>query len=355
MDSNVNSHNWQFQNEAALEDFVWKHLELLLDITPLARQFWVNNQVCDILAVAPNQQLTIVELKNGEDRYIIQQLTRYYRHICDAQPFGEQVDYRLPVRLVAIAPQFHAHSLIDQEYSRLTFELMTFSIQAHQDEFWFELRELAGNQIQKLSIASPFQRYLIAMSEATPEVSPLTVSPRPPKSLQTLLAALSPEQQQYVLDVRDRLLNQDERLYEVGRSTSTVYGLRKGTNEVYTSKLCAEFLPLDPGVYFPRLLLLLPHPKREFGAPGRCYKQERVKGLAWAEIRHQELWNAASPLQLYFYFGKTRSRYSKLYDLSAYRELYQTLTQQTRSLQSLDDLIDLALDEWQQRLGESEG
>lgn len=254
------------------------------------------------------------------------------------------------MRLVAIVPQFHAHNLIDQEYSRLTFELMTFSIQAHQNDFWFELCELVGGQIQRLSIPSSFQRYLTVISETIPETPPPKIIPRPPKSLQRLLEALSLEQQQYVLDVRDRLLNADERLQEVGRSTSTVYGLRKGTNDVYTSKLCAEFLPLMPGIYSPRLLLLLPHPKREFGAPGRRYKPEQVKGLAWAEVRHQELWNAASPVQLYFYFGKTRSRYSKLYDLSAYREVYQALTQQTRSLQSPDDLLDLAINEWQQQL-----
>lgn len=66
MDSNPSSHNWQFQNEAALEDFVWAHLEPLLGITPLAHQFWVSNQVCDIFAVDSHQQLTIVELKNGK-------------------------------------------------------------------------------------------------------------------------------------------------------------------------------------------------------------------------------------------------------------------------------------------------
>jgi RecB family endonuclease NucS len=68
---NQTGSKWEFEN-AALEDFVWLNLENLLSFTPLKRQYCVNGQYRDILAVAQNQQLVILELKNSEDRYIIQ-------------------------------------------------------------------------------------------------------------------------------------------------------------------------------------------------------------------------------------------------------------------------------------------
>lgn len=66
---------WGFANEAALEDFVWTNLKSLFNLTPLKRQFFVRGEVCDILAVDDNRQLVVLELKNIEDRYIVQQLT----------------------------------------------------------------------------------------------------------------------------------------------------------------------------------------------------------------------------------------------------------------------------------------
>ncbi|MEC4986752.1 MAG: endonuclease NucS, partial [Oscillatoria sp. PMC 1076.18] len=75
---NNTSKGWQFDSEAVLEDFVWDNLETLLGLTPLERQYSVNGQYCDLIALGENQQLVVIELKNTEDRYIVQQLTRYY-------------------------------------------------------------------------------------------------------------------------------------------------------------------------------------------------------------------------------------------------------------------------------------
>ncbi|MBR8836968.1 MAG: DUF91 domain-containing protein [Stigonema ocellatum SAG 48.90 = DSM 106950] len=61
-------------------------------------------EFCDILALDENKQLVIIELKNDEDRYIIQQLTRYYDNLVDERPFAQQIKYNEPVRLIAIAP-----------------------------------------------------------------------------------------------------------------------------------------------------------------------------------------------------------------------------------------------------------
>jgi hypothetical protein len=69
---------WAFENEIILEDFVWNNLQSFFGLIPIAKQYkTLNNQICDILAINENHQLIILELKNTEDRYIVQQLTRY--------------------------------------------------------------------------------------------------------------------------------------------------------------------------------------------------------------------------------------------------------------------------------------
>jgi Holliday junction resolvase-like predicted endonuclease len=52
-----------------LEDFVKIHLQSLLGLRVIDRQFTVNDQRCDIIAVDENKGLVVLELKNGEDRY----------------------------------------------------------------------------------------------------------------------------------------------------------------------------------------------------------------------------------------------------------------------------------------------
>ncbi len=69
---------WEFESEAALEDFLEENLLALFGLHPLKRQHYVNEQFCDIVAVGDNNNLVILELKNTEDRYVVQQLTRYY-------------------------------------------------------------------------------------------------------------------------------------------------------------------------------------------------------------------------------------------------------------------------------------
>ncbi|MEH2310443.1 MAG: endonuclease NucS domain-containing protein [Nostoc sp.] len=70
--------SWKFATEADLEDFVWANLKELFGLIPLKRQYYIKGQICDVLALRENKQLVVLELKNAEDRYIVQQLTRYY-------------------------------------------------------------------------------------------------------------------------------------------------------------------------------------------------------------------------------------------------------------------------------------
>ena len=110
---------WQFASENNLEDFVWGKLNSLFKLSPLKRQYTVYGDICDILALDGNSRLVVIELKNTEERYVVQQLTRYYHSLQEQKPFQQQVNYQLPIRLIAVAPNFHRHNWIDREYHKL--------------------------------------------------------------------------------------------------------------------------------------------------------------------------------------------------------------------------------------------
>jgi len=337
---------WQFDSELSLEDFVYAHLLKLLDLKPLARQFRLDSQVCDLLALSPQRQLVILELKNTEDRYIVQQLTRYYSAIVAHKPFTDEVDYSLPIRLVAIAPSFHPHNFVDRQYNQLPFEFFTFQVQFQAEQLQFCLSEPDGGLIRCLEIPIAFHATLIDTASPAP-VEVERKLPPPPKSLRRLVETLAPSEQDYVLGLRQQILLFSDQMREVGRTTTTEYGLRKGEKDLYKTRLCAQFLPFAGGDR-PLLMLQLPYPKKEFGAPGRTFKRERVKGLTWTQVSHQKgLWDCTVPIQLFSYLGKTRNYHSHSYNLDSYAQMYFELTGQKRELRSIPDVIDLALDEWQ--------
>jgi Endonuclease NucS len=121
---------FQFKSETELENFVYIHLDKLLDLSPITRQYRIGIEICDILATGDRNNLGIIELKNVEDRYIVQQLTRYYDGLIQNKPKINGIDYRKPAKLIAIAPSFHSHNFIDRKYSKLNIDFFTFAIVA---------------------------------------------------------------------------------------------------------------------------------------------------------------------------------------------------------------------------------
>lgn len=319
------------------------HLEELFGVTPLARQMIVQRQVCDILGVDQHQRLVIIELKNEEDRYVLPQLTRYYSIIMAEKPFRDVVDYDQPIRLMAIAPSFHEHSLIDREYNRLHFEMLTFSMLVPEKErFEFELQCLDTDRVVVIDVPKQFHAFIVHEGQLSPDKHRKA---QPPKSLIMLSENLSVDQRQELMALREEILAFDDRMIEVGRTVVTEYGLRKGESEIYKTKRCAEIRPETPGIHVPCLRVILPYAKREFGAPGRTYKQEHVKGLAWARI-----WSCHNSSDIFFYLGNQGStRYSFKYSLDQYQTVLYTLTGQNRKLNSVFDLLHLALEEWWQQ------
>jgi RecB family endonuclease NucS len=146
---------WQFSSEAALEDFVWDNLPELLDLTPLQCQYISNGEICDILAIDKRQGLVILQLKNAEDRYVVQQLTRYYHNLVSERAFATAIDYTRPIRLVALAPSFHKYNLIDRQHLNLTIDFWQVSILHNDGEFSLQLQDIDTHQSQSLPI--PYQ------------------------------------------------------------------------------------------------------------------------------------------------------------------------------------------------------
>ena len=121
----------RFQSEEDLEIYIENHFdELFPDLDLLQRQFRLKTQRYDLLCRNKhNHQAVLLELKNEEDRSIVWQLVRYRHLILTRQPFAEQIDYLLPIELIAIAPSFHEDSLIDKSACKfeLNIKLLTFS------------------------------------------------------------------------------------------------------------------------------------------------------------------------------------------------------------------------------------
>lgn len=210
---------WEFASESALEDFVWVNLPQLFGLTPLKRQYSVDGQFCDILALGESQELVVLELKNLEDRYVVQQLTRYCHALYEAKAFSEQIDYEKPVRLIAVAPSFHRDNFTDSKYHHLSIEFWQFAVFAESEKFYFQLKDVDNETVTKLAI--PFQE-----KETNDDIL------EPPRAFFKLLANCTESEKQEILKIRHKILSFDRRMKETASTGNIKYG--KGKN------FCAE-------------------------------------------------------------------------------------------------------------------
>lgn len=227
---------WEFEDEATLEDFVWENLQSLFGLCPLKRQYIINDQRCDILALTEGKQLVVLELKNAEDRYIVQQLTRYYAALREEQPFAEQVDYEQPIRLIAVAPSFHRDNFTDRKYCHLDIQFLQFQVVVDGEKFYWQLKDIDSEKVSQFEI--PYQE-----SNFDENI------PAPPRALLNRLSKCSNEEQQEVLKIRRQFLSFDSRMAETPETGCFTYGKGK--------KLCAEFR-FDSKSNQPVLFLWLP-------------------------------------------------------------------------------------------------
>lgn len=230
---------WGFENEEALEDFAWANLTQLLGLIPLKRQYVVKGQICDILAVDNNKRLVVIELKNVEDRYIVQQLTRYYDALLEEKPFNEVVDYAQPISLIAITPKIHRDNLTDRKYHHLCIQFLQFELTMPEKRLYLQLKDIDTEKLLYLEIS--------VQERNSQENLPI-----PPKLLQKLLSSCSSEQLRVVMEIRNQILSFDKRIEEISIAGSIKYG--NGNSR--TSKFCAEFCSDSKGEFF--IFLWLP-------------------------------------------------------------------------------------------------
>ncbi|GAB4218077.1 MAG: hypothetical protein OHK0012_25300 [Synechococcales cyanobacterium] len=265
--------DWFFETELALEELVWRELPSIFNLQPLKRQYAVEGEICDILAVSASKQLCIIELKKEEDRYIVQQLTRYFHAIRTHQPFADQVDYQRPIRLVAIAPDFHKHNFIDRRFSILDLEFIHFRIAEADEEFHLTFH---GQKQWKYQVPLP-----------NPERSSSQLLPPPPRLLLNRLMLFEAATKDKILSLREKLLSFDTRIKEEKGSNSLTYGRGK-------TKPCCSFKFLDQYI---KLYLWLPLPasRRRFGRSsgvGRFLIQtdwDRVHELIYIPVGKQAI------------------------------------------------------------------
>jgi RecB family endonuclease NucS len=237
-----NSGSWEFASEAALEKFFWANLQDIFDFTPLKQQYASGGEICDILAIGKSRELVILELKNTEDRYLIQQLTRYCANLLEERPFSQEIDYSQPVRLIGIAPSYHRHNLIDRDHSRLSFELLEFSVIEDNSTFFFVLNQ-TGGEASSERIFIPYQPI---------EAPSCDEIDAPPELLIKWLGGCTTSEQEEFLQMRHKILACNRRMKEMVDRRSIRYGSGK-------TRLCAEIL-FQQKSQKPVLFLWLPTP-----------------------------------------------------------------------------------------------
>lgn len=355
---------WEFESEAALEDVAWANLERLFGLTPLKRQYSVKGQICDILAVDENKRLVVLELKNTEDRYIVQQLTRYYDALLEEKPFKEQVDYAQPIGLMAITPIFHKDNFTDRKYNHLSLRFLQVEIFADGEKFYLQLKDIDTGQVSKLEI--PHQA-----TDSTESI------PIPPKALQKLLSGCTPEQLEVILRIRNQILSFDKRIEEM----PTVGSIKYGNGNSKQSQLCAEFYSDSKGS--PLLFLWLPKKGLTSKIIGRTRIWTDWNGNALVEgyvsrgigtkitsdkkviaNRHRRMkeikakegtyWTDVKYIRQYVKdINRIRRKISDLqpvtYEEIKYIEAYIEENDNV-PYKSLDSLVDIALEKWRDRL-----
>jgi RecB family endonuclease NucS len=206
---------WNFKSETELENFIWFNLTRLFKLIPLERQYYAEGLYCDLLAVATNQQLVILELKISQDRYIVQQLTRYFHYLKNSHHLNNVVDFELPVKLIGIMPNIHQDNLIDIQYHRLDFELYEYQIEALENKFYFKCSNVLNDyKLPKLEI-------ITSKEEEDTDLPP------PPSKLKPILNKSNESEYKGILASRSQILRFDKRIKEKTEASNIIYCFNK--------------------------------------------------------------------------------------------------------------------------------
>ncbi|MBE9145719.1 endonuclease NucS domain-containing protein [Planktothrix mougeotii] len=305
---------WGFGNEKALEDFVWDNLMNLLELTPLKRQYKVNGEICDILALDKDQKLVIIELKNMTDRGVVQQLTRYYNNLILLKPLDGEIDYNKSIRLMAIMPSFHKHNFVDREHSKLSLEFFNFDIVQQEDSLALSLTNLDTGKTVYTSIDYDIND-VFDLSQYLPD---------PPNSLLKIIESCSPEQQQFILKLRKQILCFHEKIQEIYAPGVIKYGRGK-------DKICVEIR--QDNLFY----LYLPIPDRQ------AINSKHPLG------KMQIFTNDCQHVYFLGYIPKDKRSIDQSYRYENFEKFIQA-KDTIEPLSQLENLINIALQNWLERL-----
>ena len=164
-----------------------------------------------------NKRLVVLELKNGEDRYVVQQLTRYYDALLEHKPFADRVDYDRPVRLIAIAPKFHRDNFTDRKYHGLFFQFLQFAVIQNQDKFYLHFKDIDTQETSQIDI--PYREIDYRKSDDS--------IPPPPRLILDCLGSWAAENEDKFLKIRQQILSFDNRMQEIIEPKSIKYAIKK--------------------------------------------------------------------------------------------------------------------------------
>ena len=321
---------WQFKAESDLEEVVWHNLSKLLELEPLKRQYSISGNICDIVAAEPSNRLVVVELKNKEDRYVVQQLVRYYDAISTAATLPFEVDIEAPPRLVAIAPSFHADTLIDCKHSRLPIELFTFRLESSANEHLsLVLSDPNGLDVSVLPLPKVLQ------------TAPTDIHiPEPPRKLLNWLSPANEIEHAWILALRKQLLGADARMRERVEASSIFYEkskskpcceLRKVKASEYRREGIACYLWLPDPENNPHVIKMLVH---------LDLKKNKVSGMQYGQKGYKSgnPWHFPECVKRMKQFGYRRAL-----------EQYQPFVEDDMTISPVN-IVNLAVQTWHNRL-----
>ena len=320
--------SWQFGTESDLEEVVWHNLPKLLGLKPLSRQFAISGKFCDILAKDAAGQFVVVELKNTEDRYVVQQLVRYYDLIqkADALPFESA---KREPRLIAIAPSFHADTLTDCQYSTLEVELITFKLELLKSgRLRLVLSNAAGTEVSNLSL-----------SQLPPSPQFDHPIPEPPRKLLNWLSQSHELEHALILALRRQILSTDPRMKEIVEPSKITYGKGK-------AKPCCELKKITDKYRHKGVdcCLWLPDPENNPHVIKMLInfdlKQEKVRGMQYGKSGYK----SGNP----WHFPKCIEWMQQMRYQRALSQ-YQPFVEADMTI-SPTNIVNLAIQTWQNRL-----
>jgi len=341
---------WKFTSEEALEDYLYDSLDIL-DLKPLSRQLSVDGQFCDIIAIDQSNRITILELKNTEDRYVVQQLSRYHYALTHEKPYSDVADYDSPISLVTLAPHFHKDNFIDRLYHKLEIKFLRFNIVQKHQKLFLCIEEFKDTQWRDfIENEIPYKQEWI--SEQNPIRIATKTIPPPPKSFTSILKENKEtkdkiyqkeifEQWEKLAQIRELILSFDERISEHPQITYDSrmfrYGLRKSTGkEIRPNRCCAQIYYKRPKSsrysYDPfKFYLWLPVPIEESNLK---IPIERVRILGYEEKARIQV-DGRSPNASYWAKRNTE-QYLQDYSALVDREWEH----------SFDTFLNIALEQW---------